>query len=81
MKIGFYIFIGMICFAIALTIGGLVYMVKTNCCHCQIQCCCSCKELEKVDQNLDYGTYYYEDTDERRTNVMEVSDQNPEYGF
>jgi len=76
MTIGFYIFIGMICFVVALTIGGLVYMCKTNC-HCQVQCC---KDLEKEDKNLDYGTYYYDDG-ERRTDVMEVSDQNPEYGF
>jgi len=32
----------------------------------------------KEDRNLDYGTYYYDDG-ERRTNVMEVNDQNPEY--
>ena len=31
MTIGLYIFIGMICFVVALTIGGLVYMCKTNC--------------------------------------------------
>jgi len=32
----------------------------------------------KEDINLDYGTYYYGDG-ERRTNVVEVNDQNPEY--
>ena len=35
MTIGTYIFIGMICFVVALTIGGLVYMCKSNC-HCQV---------------------------------------------
>jgi len=81
MTIGRYIFIGMICFVVALTIGGLVYMIKTNCRHCQVRCCFTCKDIEKVDTNLDYGTYYYHDSDEKRTSVMEVSDQNPEYGF
>ena len=37
----------------------------------QVQCCCTCQDLEKEDKNLDYGTYYYDDGD-RRTDVMEV---------
>jgi len=75
MTIGFYIFIGMVCFVAALTIGGLIFMIKTNC-HCQVQCCFTCKDAEivKEDRNLDYGTYYYDDG-ERRTDVVE----NPEY--
>ena len=36
MTTGLYIFIGMLCFVVALTIGGLIYMIKTNC-HCQVQ--------------------------------------------
>ena len=37
MTIGFYIFIGIICFVAALTFGGLVYLCKTIC-HCQVRC-------------------------------------------
>ena len=40
---------------------------------CQVRCCFTCKDMEKVDTNLDYGTYYYGDSDEKRTDVMEVS--------
>ena len=72
MTIGLYIFIGMICFVVGLTLGGIIYMLKTNCRHCQVQCCFTCKDLEKEDRNLDYGTYYYDDG-ERRADVMEVS--------
>ena len=61
----------------------------------KVECCSVCKDEEKRDFNLDYGTYYYEDCG-RRANVVEVfllssyfvllnpclpqaRDQNPEY--
>ena len=91
---GFYVFIAMMCFVVALFIVGLLYMIKYNC-HCRVQCCFTCKEEEKEDINLDYGTYYSQDG-ERRENIMEVKvvishhdeslsiqpqarDQNPDY--
>jgi len=40
----------------------------------------SVTNLEKEDQNLDYGTYYYDDGN-HRINVMEATDTNTEYGF
>ena len=46
-------------------------MIKNNC-HCRVQCCIICKEEEKEDINLDYGTYYSQEG-ERRENIMEVS--------
>ena len=69
MTIGIYIFIGMVCFVVALTVGGLIFMCKTLC-KCPNQCCC--KDLEKKDINTDYGTYYYPDG-ERSSDVMEVT--------
>ena len=56
---------------IALTIVGLIYMVKTTC-KLQEKCCKSAINMEKEDQNPDYGTYYHEDGD-RRLDVMEVA--------
>ena len=70
-KIGWYIFIGMLCFVGAMTLVGLVIMIRNNW-HFKLQCCITCKEKEKTDLNLDYGTYYYDDG-ERRTDVVEVS--------
>ena len=70
-SIGFYIFIAMVCFVVILTIIGFVHMVRHKC-HCRVQCCFTCKEEEKEDVNLDYGTYYSQDG-ERRDNIMEVS--------
>ena len=70
-SIGFYIFIAMVCFVVILTIIGFVHMIRHNC-HCRVQCCFTCKEEEKEDVNLDYGTYYSQDG-ERRDNIMEVS--------
>ena len=67
---GFYVFIAMMCFVVALTIVGVVHMIKHNC-HCRVQCCFTCKEEEKEDINLDYGTYYSQDG-ERRDNIIEV---------
>ena len=61
----------MLCFVGAMTLVGLVIMIRNNC-HCKVQCCITCKEDEKTDLNLDYGTYYYDDG-ERRTDVVEVS--------
>ena len=46
----------------------LVYMI---CNTCKVQCCITCKDEEKRDLNLDYGTYYYQDG-KRRANVVEV---------
>ena len=61
----------MVCFVVTLTIIGFANMIRHNC-HCQVQCCFTCKEEEKEDINLDYGTYYSQDG-ERRNNIMEVS--------
>ena len=61
----------MLCFVGAMTLVGLVIMIRSNC-HFKVQCCITCKEEEKTDFNLDYGTYYYDDG-ERRTDVVEVS--------
>ena len=41
---GFYIGVGIICFFVALTIGGLVYMFKTHC-QCKVQYCQWRKDL------------------------------------
>ena len=38
----------------------------------KVECCFVCKDEEKRDFNLDYGTYYHEDGG-RRENVVEVS--------
>jgi len=46
----------------------LVYMI---CNTCKVQCCITCKDEEKRDLNLEYGTYYYQDGG-RRKNVVEV---------
>ena len=61
----------MLCFVGAMTLVGLVIMIRSNC-HFKVQCCITCKEEERTDFNLDYGTYYYDDG-ERRTDVVEVS--------
>ena len=71
MTIGFYIFIGMLCFLAILGLIGLTQMIRNNC-RCPVQCCVTCKDLEKRDVNVDYGTYYF-DSGERRYNIMEVS--------
>ena len=71
MTTGFIVFLGMFSFVLSLTIGGVVFMVYTNC-RCKIQCCCSiCKDLEKRDLNPDYGTYYYDDG-KKRADIVEV---------
>ena len=36
------------------------------------KCCKCCVDLEKEDENVDYGTYY-DDDGERRQDVMEVA--------
>jgi len=75
---------------IAFTIFGLGYMIRTNC-KIRQKCCKCCVNLEKEDENLDYGTYYDADG-ERRQDVMEnnlgnqaterntqnVDDENPQ---
>ena len=61
----------MLCFVGAMTLVGLVIMISNNC-HFKVQSCITCKDEEKTELNLDYGTYYYDDG-ERRTNVVEVS--------
>ena len=61
----------MLCFVGAMTLVGLVIMISNNC-HFKVQSCITCKDEEKTDLNLDYGTYYYDDG-ERRTDVVEVS--------
>merc|ERR1711971_368484 len=62
---------------VAFTIFGLGYMIRTNC-KIRQKCCKRRVNLEKEDENLDYGTYYYADG-ERRQDVMEVEDSNPAY--
>ena len=69
--IGFYDFVAMLCFVVALTLAGLVYMIKTHY-KCRCKCCFICKEMEKGDKNMDYATYNY-DNGEQRDNVMEVN--------
>ena len=39
--IGLIIFIGMISFVVAITMGGLIYMCKTK---CEFQWCCTCQK-------------------------------------
>ena len=65
--IGYYVLIAI---PIGMTLVGLVFMIRTNC-HLKEKCCKCCINLEKKDDNLDYGTYYYTDGD-MRLNVMEV---------
>ena len=55
---------------VAFTIFGLGYMIRTNC-EIRKKCCKCCVDLEKEDENLDYGAYYYDDG-ERRQDVVEV---------
>jgi len=62
---------------ISFTIFGLGFMIRTNC-KIREKCCICYIDLEKEDQNLDYGTYYDADG-ERRQDVMEVEDTNPGY--
>jgi len=64
---------------IAFTIFGLIYMIRTNCKISQKCSKCGSVDLEKEDENLDYGTYYYADDGKRRQGVMEVEDSNPGY--
>jgi len=85
--IGFYFLISI---PVAFTIFGLGYMIRTNC-KIRQKCCKCCVNLEKEDENLDYGTYYDADG-ERRQDVMEnnlgnqaterntqnVDDENPQ---
>ena len=61
----------MISIPVAFTIFGLGYMCRTNC-EIREKCCKCCFNLEKEDENLDYGNYYYADG-ERRLDVMEVA--------
>ena len=56
---------------VAFTIFGLIYMCRTNCQIRKTCCPCCVDQLEKTDENLDYGTYY-DITGERWQNVMEV---------
>ena len=74
--VGPIIFVGMISIVALMTLGGLLYMCKTN---CECQCCCKCKNLEKMDVNQIYGEYYYDDG-RRRATEMEFRDNNPVYG-
>ena len=54
------------------TIVGLIYMCRVINCNLKEKFCKCCVDLEKEDDNLDYGTYYYSDGD-RRLDVMEVT--------
>ena len=49
---------------------GFIYMCRTLCLPSLKEKCCI--ELEKKDDNPDYGTYYYSDGD-RRQDIMEVA--------
>jgi len=69
-------FFFLISIPIAFTIFGLGFMIRTN---CKIRQKC-CVNLEKEDENLDYGNYYYANG-ERRRDVMEVQDSNPAYEY
>ena len=66
--IGYYFLISV---PIALTIFGVIYMCRTNC-EIRKTCFKCCSDLEKEDKNLEYGSYYYADDEERGANVMEV---------
>ena len=49
---------------------GFIYMCRTLCLPALKEKCCI--ELEKKDDNPDYGTYYYSDGDKRQ-DIMEVT--------
>ena len=49
---------------------GFIYMCRTLCLSSLKEKCCM--ELEKKDDNPDYGTYYYSDGDKRQ-DIMEVA--------
>ena len=66
------VFYAMTSIPVLMTLFGLVYMCRVINCHLKEKCCKCCVDLEKKDDNLDYGTYYYADGD-RRLNVMEVT--------
>ena len=57
---------------VLMTLFGLVYMCRVINCNLKEKFCKCCVDLEKKDDNLDYGTYYYSDGD-RRLDVMEVN--------
>ena len=57
---------------VLLTIVGLIYMCRRINCNLKEKCCKCCVNLEKEDENPDYGTYYNDDGD-RRLDVMEVT--------
>ena len=49
---------------------GFIYMCRPLCLPAIKEKCCM--ELEKKDDNPDYGTYYYSDGDKRQ-DIMEVA--------
>ena len=63
----------MISVPVVLTIVGLIYCMCRTKCEVREKCCKSFYDLEKEDENLNYGTYYYADDGERRQGVMEVA--------
>ena len=56
--------------AAILILAGFIYMCRTLCLPSLKEKCCM--ELEKKDDNPDYGTYYYSDGDKRQ-DIMEVT--------
>ena len=63
MELKSIVYYDLISIPIAMTFAGLVYMCRT---FCPYYCKC-CFDLEKKDDNPDYGSYYYTD------GVMEVA--------
>ena len=66
------VYYALISIPVLMTLFGLVYMCRVINCNLKEKCCKCCIDLEKKDDNLDYGTYYYADGD-RRLDVMEVT--------
>ena len=60
---------------LVLIVLGVVFMCRRIKCKIRqkfCKCCSSDMEMEKEDENVDYGAYYYADG-ERRQDVTEVS--------
>ena len=72
MEVKTIVFYAMTSIPVLMTLFGLVYMCRVINCNLKEKCCKCCVDLEKEDENLDYGTYYCAHGD-RRLDVMEVT--------
>ena len=68
------VFYAMISIPVSMTLFGLIYLCRTNCNLKERFCRSSiANNLEKKDENLDYGTYYYYADGTQRIDLMEIT--------